>query len=500
MRTNGILMHLTSLPSPYGIGTMGKEAYAFVDFMQRAGQSCWQILPICPTGYGDSPYQSFSTYAGNPYLIDLDLLAQMGLLLPEEYQTLDWHDAGAAASRVDFGLQYHQRLPVLRIACARLWQQQPQMVQDFCDQNTAWLPDYALFMALKDANNGAAWQDWPVDLRHRQPQALAQVQTQLATQIAFWQAVQCLFFHQWTALKHYANQRGIVILGDVPIYVAGDSVDVWANPAQFQLDKTLLPTEVAGCPPDGFSADGQLWGNPLFRWDVMAQDGYRWWIDRIAYQCTIYDKLRIDHFRGFEAYYAIPYGDTTARRGRWCKGPGIALFQAVEAALGKQDIIAEDLGFLTEGVYEMLHQSGFPGMRVLQFGFDSRDDNGQSDNIYLPHSYPKHCVAYVGTHDNDTFRGWLQSAPAADVAAARRYLRLSPSEGEVVGAMRSLWASSADLTILQMQDLLDLGNAARMNTPSTLGGNWQWRMLPNAYDDTLAQWLRDEMAVYCRLS
>ncbi len=494
-RKNGILLHISSLPSPYGIGTMGKDAYAFIDFLEKSGQSIWQILPICPTSYGDSPYQSFSTFAGNPYFIDLDMLAAMDLLETADYQTLDW---GNDPASIDYALLYAQRFPVLRKAVSRLWHNHLQEVSLFCMEQAGWLHDYALFMALKDENNGASWFTWEDGLRLRHNDALHYAKERLALEISFWEGLQYLFFLQWAQLKQYANAHGVSILGDVPIYVAGDSVDVWANPHLFQLDDNLQPTHVAGCPPDGFSADGQLWGNPLFRWDVMAHDGYAWWVNRIAYQCRTYDLLRIDHFRGFEAYYAIPFGDTTARRGQWRKGPGIALFQAVEHAIGKQNIIAEDLGFLTEDVYRMLHESTFPGMKVLQFGFDSRDGESSGDSTYLPHNYPKHCVAYVGTHDNDTFRGWLHTAPAADVALARTYLRLNEQEGETVGAMRALWMSAADTTIVQMQDLLDLDSFARTNTPSVLGGNWQWRTLQGTYDDKLALWLAQEMQVYSR--
>ncbi len=324
---------------------------------------------------------------------------------------------------------------------------------------------------------------------------MADVREKFAENIAFWQGVQYLFFHQWKALKEYANERGIGIIGDLPIYVARDSSDVWSRPEQFQLDENLEPIEVAGCPPDSFAADGQLWGNPLFDWDAMAQDGYSWWIDRIAWQKSFYDILRIDHFRGFDSYYAIPYGEKTARNGRWRKGPGMDLFRAVEAALGKQNIIAEDLGFLTESVRQLLKDSGFPGLKVLEFAFDTREENN-----YMPHTYESHCVAYVGTHDNDTALGWLASVADQDREMAIDYLKLTEQEGYHWGMMRGIWASPADVTVVQAQDLLGLGSEARMNIPSTLGKNWQWRALPGSFTPELAKRLRHETELYCRVS
>ena len=484
-------MPISSLPSPYGIGTLGAAAREFADFLAAGGQSCWQLLPICPTSYGDSPYQSFSSYAGNPYFIDLDDLAAEGLLEPEEYRGLDWGDD---PQRVDYGLMYAQRYPVLKKAAQRLLADPPAQYAAFC-KASAWLDDYALFMALKDKHGGASWFTWEPDIRLRRPKALAAAERELAGEAAFWKAVQFLFFRQWDALKSYANSRGVSIIGDLPIYVSADSADVWANPGQFQLDGEGIPTEVAGCPPDGFSADGQLWGNPLFRWDRMKEDGYQWWIDRIAFQFTIYDVLRIDHFRGFDAYYAIPYGEATARNGRWRPGPGLEFFRAVEARLGKRDIIAEDLGFLTDSVRELLRETGYPGMKILEFAFDSRD-NGSD---YLPHCYPPHCVAYTGTHDNDTILGWMATAPKKDVSFAKAYLRLSAREGYHWGMMRSAWASPADLAVMQAQDLLGLGSEARMNIPSTLGENWKWRALPGAFTPQLATRLRKEARVYQRL-
>ena len=492
MRASGVLMHISSLPSPHGIGTMGAAAREFVDFLQAAGQRYWQILPICPTSYGDSPYQSFSTFAGNPYLIDLDLLEGQGLLRREEYEGNDWD---STPDRVNYGALYRKRWDVLGKACGRLLQDPPPAYGAFCEENAFWLPDYALFMALKDEHGGHAWTEWEPELRRRDPAALEAARARCAGAIGFWQAVQYLFFAQWRALKQYANDRGVLIIGDLPIYVSADSVDVWSAPEAFQLGADLLPTEVAGCPPDGFSATGQLWGNPLYNWDAMAQDGYAWWVRRIRVLCSTYDVLRIDHFRGFAGYYAIPYGSTDACNGRWRTGPGIALFRAVESALGKQAIIAEDLGFLTDDVRALLKESGYPGMKVLEFAFDSRDGGD-----YLPHTYTRHCVVYTGTHDNEPVNGWFETAPEADTLRAVDYLKLTREEGYHWGMMRSAWASVADLAVVQAQDLLGLGHEARMNVPSTLGTNWCWRALPGAFDDALAQKVRHHMELYGRLN
>ncbi len=491
MRDAGILLPISALPSPYGIGTLGGAAREFVDFLAAAGQSCWQLLPIGPTSYGDSPYQSFSTFAGNPYFIDLDDLAEEGLLERSEFQPLDWGDDPAT---IDYGLLYRTRFGVLRKACARLDRESGEFLR-FCEEQRDWLEDYALFMALKDRFGGQPWTQWPEELRLREPKALETAREELSDETGFWRGAQYLFFRQWNALKGRANQLGIRLMGDLPIYVAGDSADVWANPEQFQLDGQGFPTEVAGCPPDGFSADGQLWGNPLFHWERMREDGYSWWLRRIAAQFRLFDTLRIDHFRGFEAYYAIPYGDKTARNGRWRPGPGLEFFKVVNKALGRRDIVAEDLGFLTDGVRKLLKGTGYPGMKVLQFAFDSRDTGSD----YLPHRYTSHCVVYAGTHDNDTILGWMSSAPKKDVAFAKEYLRLNSREGYHWGMMRSAWASAADLAVMQMQDILGLGSEARMNTPSTLGNNWQWRALPGVFTPALAKRLHREMKVYQRL-
>ena len=484
-------MPVFSLPSPWGIGTLGQAARDFVDFLHRAGQSCWQVLPMGPTSYGDSPYQSFSSFAGNPYFIDLDDLAAEGLLEREEYADIPWSES---PGRVDYAALHAHRFDVLRLACSRLQKTDLEaQARSFLEAEADWLPDYALFMALKDRYGGKAWQEWPEPLRLRERKALAKARKELQEETDFWARVQYLFFRQWTALKQYAKERGISIIGDLPIYVAMDSADTWANPKQFQLEDGR-PVEVSGCPPDAFSEDGQLWGNPLFAWDSMKKDHYRWWMKRIDFQFRLYDTLRIDHFRGFEAYYAIPAADDTARNGRWRPGPGYGFFREMEKQLGARDIIAEDLGYLTEGVHELLRQTGFPGMKVLEFAFGA----GMEDSSYQPHRYPAHCGAYAGTHDNDTVLGWLNTCSRGERNHAKRYMRLNRNEGWNWGVMRTLWASPAELAVVQMQDLLGLGSEGRINLPSTVGANWQWRASADALTEKLARKVRADMRLYQR--
>ena len=493
MRSNGILMHLSSLPSPHGIGSMGKPARDFADFLQAAGQAYWQLLPVCPTGYGDSPYQSFSTNAGNPYFIDLDDLKEDGLLEASEYEFIDWE---SGQEDVNYGVLYEKRYPVLRKAVKRFMVNPAADYEAFCSENAFWLDDYALFMTLKNACGGKSWQEWEPGLKNRTPEAIAKALEEHAEEVTFWKVLQYLFFHQWKKLRKYVNDKGISIIGDLPIYVSLDGVDAWAHPELFQFDEELCPKEIAGVPPDGFSADGQLWGNPLYDWEYMAKDGYSWWIQRIKYLCSVYDVLRIDHFRGFDSYFAIPYGDTNAKRGQWRKGPGMDLFHAVEKAIGKQPIIAENLGYLTDSVKQLLSESGFPGMKILEFAFDKRDGNSVE---YLPWKYPVNCVAYTGTHDNDTCVGWMTSANREDIETAVECLGLTEEEGYHWGMMRALWCTAAELTMVQMQDVLGLGSEARMNAPSTVGKNWRWRALPESYGSDLAMKLRHKMEIYGRL-
>ena len=487
MRTSGVLMPISSLPSPYGIGTMGKAARKFVDFMKKGGQKYWQILPICPTGYGDSPYQSFSSYAGNPYFIDLEYLCKDKLLTKKECESFDW---GGSESYVDYGTMYVSRYALLKIAYERFKKDIPQEYWDFCNREGYWLEDYTLFMAIKDAHGGAAWAQWPYELKNRHWDALNRAKEEYADAIGFYKMLQYLFFKQWWELKAYANENGIEIIGDVPIYVSGDSCDVWSNPDQFYLDGDRNPIDVAGCPPDAFSADGQLWGNPLFRWDVMRNDGYSWWTSRIAAMAKLYDIVRIDHFRGFDSYYAIPARDNHARNGEWRQGPGMDLFRTLEQKLGKIPIIVEDLGFLTPSVKQLLEDSGFPGMKVIQFAFDSREGSD-----YLPHTYPTNCVVYTGTHDNETCMGWFKTAPKESIKYAKEYLNLTKEEGYNWGMMRAAWSSVADMAIVPMQDLLGLGSEARMNEPSTSGNNWKWR----ATEDQITGKLATKLCKYTKM-
>lgn len=487
MRGSGILLHISSLPSRFGIGTLGREAFAFVDFLTSAGQKYWQMLPLTPTGFGDSPYQSFSAFAGNPYFIDLELLCDECLLKEDEIP----QNAHTDPERVDYGALYESRTAVLKRAFERFVPNKE--FELFCAENEHWLEDYALFSAIKNSLGGKPWYEWTAGLKARDPKALESVRPLLEEEIIFCKAVQFWFFTQWKRLKNYAAEKGISIIGDLPIYVAGDSADVWAQPELFRLSGDGEPELVAGVPPDGFNSKGQLWGNPVFDWEYMRSDGYRWWIRRAEHSMKLFDRLRIDHFRGFASYYAVPAEMTDAVNGRWYKGAGEELFEKLEAALGRLDIIAEDLGYIDDDVISLLEKTGFPGMKILQFAFDSRENSD-----YLPHNYPKNCVAYIGTHDNDTLLGWLSHAPAADVAFAKEYLRLNEAEGLVNGVIKSLLACTADTVIITMQDLLELGGEARMNTPSTLGGNWCWRMLPEAASSELAEKLLRLTRLYRR--
>ena len=482
MRSAGVLMPITSLPSPWGIGTLGRSAREFLDFLAESGQTYWQLLPIGPTGYGDSPYQPFSSYAGNPYLIDLDDLAKVGLLLPEEYQGIQWSTNPA---RVDYGLLYQKRFQVLKKAVDRLWANNKQAVQCFCDKESYWLEDYSLFMSLKSYFGGRPWKEWPEELRHRERESMSQAKAEMESDILFWKGVQFLFFEQWERLKSLAEAKGISIIGDIPIYVAEDSSDVWAHSDQFQMDADLHPTRVAGCPPDGFSADGQLWGNPLFNWEQMRADGYHWWLHRISFQFRFYDVLRIDHFRGFDAYYAIPASAETAKEGTWEAGPGLDFFRAVEKVVGQRPIIAEDLGFLTPSVHQLLKNTGYPGMKVLEFAFDSRDSGCAGD--YLPHNYPENCVVYTGTHDNETISGWFHSIKKEERELARDYLcdHYTPDKKLHLAFISLAMRSQARMCIIPLQDYMGLPNRCRINTPSTVGTNWKWRFLPEQMTEEL---------------
>ncbi len=488
-RHSGILLHISSLPSPYGIGTLGREAYAFADFLRAAGQKYWQLLPLGPTSYGDSPYQSFSTFAGNPYFIDLDLLAEDGLLSSSDLAA-DW---GGDPRQVDYGKIYAARFGLLRRAFQTGYPRDREAVEAFSRENK-WLDNYALYMALKARFGMKSWLDWPdEDLRLRREKALEQAREELAEDIRFYVYLQHLFFKQWDALREYIHSLGIRIIGDLPIYVAMDSADVWAEPEFFQLGEGNVPTEVSGVPPDYFSADGQLWGNPLYDYERMKADGYGWWIRRVEGAGRLFDVIRIDHFRGLESYWAVPYGETTAKNGRWRKGPGMDLVGTLTNWFPNLSFIAEDLGFLTPEVHRLLADSGLPGMKVLEFAFDAREPSN-----YLPHTYDRHCVCYVGTHDNETVEQWRWQADRADVTFARKYLGLNDAEGFHWGMIRGGMASVADTFVVQMQDCLGLGPEGRMNTPGTGWGNWRWRLLPGEASPALAKKLRCYTRMYGR--
>ena len=489
-RASGILLPIFALPSPYGIGTLGREAYAFARFLKAAGQKYWQLLPLGPTSYGDSPYQSFSSFAGNPYFIDLEALVEDGLLTRDELEAADW---GGDPRRVDYGKIYNARFPILRKAFQRGYPRDREKVDVFARENQ-WLPNYALYMAVKNHFGMKSWLDWPdADIRLRRPAAVARYREELKEDVAFFSYLQYIFFRQWEALRTYIHSLGIQLIGDLPIYVAMDSADVWAEPEFFQLGEDGRPTEVSGVPPDYFTADGQLWGNPLYDYDAMQKDGFGWWIRRVAGAGRLFDVIRIDHFRGLESYWAVPYGSPTAKNGHWRKGPGMALVGALTAWFHDLRFIAEDLGFLTPAVHELLDDSGLPGMKVLEFAFDTREPSN-----YLPHTYSRNCVCYVGTHDNETVMQWRETADKANVTMARKYLGLSDAEGFHWGMIRGGMSSVADTFVVQMQDCLGLGAEGRMNTPGNPSGNWQWRMLPGEASPALAKKLYQYAKLYGR--
>lgn len=496
-RTAGILLSITSLPSEYGIGCFSKCAYDFIDWLREAGQTYWQILPLGPTSYGDSPYQSFSTFAGNPYFISLEALIDEGVLTRGECASADFGDTPAA---VQYEKLYGSRYPLLFKAYERSRIAEDPDYQAFTEKNKWWLSDYALFMAVKNHFGGSSWDNWPEDIRLREDSAMEKFRNELHTEIEFHQYMQFKFFQQWNALKAYANKEGIRFIGDIPIYVAMDSADTWAHPELFQLDESNVPLAVAGCPPDGFSADGQLWGNPLYRWDYHRDTGYEWWLTRLSYCFELYDVLRIDHFRGFDEYYSIPYGDKSAVNGHWEKGPGIHLFRQMEKRLGKREVIAEDLGYVTDSVRKLVRDSGFPGMKVLEFAFDSRDSGSAND--YLPHNYAENSVAYTGTHDNETIAGWFTSITREEQKLARDYLcdYYTPKDQLYKAFISLVMSSNAKTCIIPMQDYLGLGNECRTNKPSTVGANWRWRLRKEDLTEELQSDIRSMAARYGRLN
>ena len=502
-RSAGILLPVSSLPSPYGIGCFSQEAYDFVDWLKDAGQTYWQILPLGVTSYGDSPYQSFSAFAGNPYFISLDALVEEGVLTAAECKKANF---GRKADDIDYSRLYTERGRLLRLAYSRSDIGHNEAFTAFCEKNKWWLDDFALFMAVKDRFEGKPWIEWAEDIRLRWQPAMDYYRRELYFEVEYHKYLQFKFDEQWRKLKAYANSKGIQIIGDIPIYVALDSADAWANPGLFQLDKDNIPTAVAGVPPDGFSPTGQLWGNPLYNWIYHKQTGYAWWVQRVRHALGIYDLLRIDHFRGFDTYWAIPADSATAKTGKWENGPGMELFDALEQALGQLPIIAEDLGELFPSVRKLLADSTFPGMKVLQFAFSG------GDNEYLPHNHVKNSVVYPGTHDNTTITAWWESAATPkEKATAAAYLHLTgahPTAKEVAAVktadartalLRAALGSVADRAIIPMYDWLGLGEEAHLNTPGKLGGNWAWRAAAGFESKTLAKTIADECSVYCRV-
>ena len=493
-RASGVLLPVSSLPSKYGIGCFSKEAYQWIDQLKEAGQSYWQILPLAPTSYGDSPYQSFSSYAGNPYFIDLEQLIKEGVLSTEECDSIDFGDH---PNYIDYGKMYDNRFALLRKAYERSRiAQNPEFIK-FIQENAYWLDDYALFMAVKRRFNGACWSEWAEDIKKRWSFALDYYRRECYFDVEFYKYLQFIFRKQWDKLKKYANENGIEIIGDIPIYVAFDSADAWSSPDMFQFDEDFQPIAVAGCPPDAFSATGQLWGNPLYRWDYHRQTGYEWWCKRLDHCFKLYDVVRIDHFRGFDEYYSIPYGSETAATGHWEKGPGIELFNTLNARLGEKQIIAEDLGFLTDTVIELLKDSGYPGMKVLEFAFDPREETD-----YLPHSYDRNCVVYTGTHDNETLVQWYKGLDKESRDFAEEYMNNAhiPAKEKYWDFVRLAMMSSANTCITPVQDFMGLDAEARINHPSTLGNNWKWRMGSEMLDKPLIQKIYALTKISARLS
>ena len=466
-RGAGILMPVSSLPSKYGIGTLGKAAYDFVDDLVRAGQKYWQVLPIGPTSFGDSPYQSFSTYAGNPYFIDLDLLIEEGLLQRQEVEMIRWYEK---EDQVSYELLWEYRYSVLKAAFERSDHEKTKEYRDFMEREKDWISSYSLYMACKEHFGNREWISWKKDIRDRKMEALISYQVMLEKEIRFWEFVQYKFWQQWDRLHAYANEKGIQIIGDIPIYVALDSADVWVHPEQFLLDENHEPTVVAGCPPDAFSDEGQKWGNPIYDWERMEREDFAWWKKRIRAAARCYDVIRIDHFIGIVRYYKIPVNES-AKKGSFAWGPGLKLLKALDESIGEAKIIAEDLGVLVPEVGEVLQKSGYPGMKVLEFAFD-----GKRENPYLPHNYPKNCVVYGGTHDNDTLEGYYDMLSKENRAYAMAYCQVKRKKKLTDAIIRIGYASVANTVIFQMQDILKKNNNARMNYPSTIGTNWRWRM------------------------
>ncbi len=491
-RASGILLHPTSLPGPYGVGDLGAAAIRWIDWLAGSGCSLWQVLPLGPTSYGDSPYQCFSAFAGNPYLISPDTLLEEGLLTREDLADMPvWDD-----QKVDFGRLYLWKPALLERSFRRFSAYEGPIQAEFdsfCKENASWLDDYALFMAIKENHSGVSWAAWPAPLRLREKGAMQEVRAALSSSVLRFSFYQFLFFRQWKAVSEHAHQKGVQIIGDIPIFVAYDSSDVWAHPDLFHLDKNGNPTVVAGVPPDYFSPTGQLWGNPLYKWKIHKATGYAWWLERIQATLKLVDILRIDHFRGFAGYWEVPFGNPTAEKGRWVPGPGADFFKTVQAKLGSLPILAEDLGLITPDVVALRDQFGLPGMKILQFAFSG------PENPFLPHSYSQNCTVYTGTHDNDTTRGWYESAPETEKDFARRYFQIDGSHF-AWDLIRCAWSSVAMFAVAPLADFLNLGTEARMNYPSRLGGNWEWRMKGEALSGDLQAKIKELNWLYQRES
>lgn len=489
-RSSGILMHISSLPGEYGIGDFGHHAYKFVDFLWAAGQKNWQILPLGTTSFGDSPYQSFSAFAGNPYFIDLDELIEEGYISKKEVEKLSF---GNDDESVNYGLLYKNKMLALKIAFANAKDKIDRDLEIFYKENYAWLRDFALFMSIKADHDNVTWLKWGKEFQKYNSKTVLDFEKDNKDEILFWVFTQYFFTKQWQKLKKYANTRNIKIIGDLPIYVSTDSADVWISPHLYNLDKNFKPITVAGAPPDAFTSKGQLWGNPIYKWDLMEKDDYKWWIKRIEYSFKLFDTLRIDHFIGFEYYWEVKYGAKDASGGRWSDGPSIKLFEKIKEELGDLDIIVEDLGITSKATEELIRKTGFPNMKVLQFGFDP---SGESE--HLPHTYTKNMVAYTGTHDNLPIMAWFEDAKKSEFEYAVKYLKLNYDEGLNWGMIRGIWSSCAKLAIAPMQDFLGLGEFSRMNLPATIGENWTWRVREEDLTKELAERIKNITEIYWR--
>jgi len=489
-RGAGLLLPISSLPSPYGIGTLGKEAYKFVDYLVEAGQKYWQVLPVGPTSYGDSPYQSFSAFAGNPYFIDLDYLVEEGLITKSQIKKFPWGDN---AEYVDYATVYNSRFEILRMAFENSNYANEDAYRQFEQENSYWLDDYSLYMAVKFRFDNNEWATWDYDIKARQPEAIDRYRNELSGDIAFWKFCQYKFFEQWNNLRKYANEKGVEMIGDIPIYVAMDSADVWAHKELFELDEDFKQVNVAGVPPDAFSEDGQLWGNPLYNWPEMERQGFEWWKQRMASNSKLYDYIRIDHFIGVVNYYSIKADCNNAKEGVWREGPGKKLTDAIDSAIGDTKIIAEDLGVVSPAVRELLAKTGYPGMNIIEFAFD-----GSPDNSHLPHNYKPNSLVYGGTHDNETVAGFFNAKKASELKYAYEYLGVDNKNDIPAAVLRAAYASVSAIAIFQIQDILEIGNESRMNTPSTVGDNWKWRLTKGALTKKKAKELKRLAEFYAR--